>query len=55
MALAIDIDALDGPWRYDTPASPYPHIYGSIARDAIRGVRRVDRDAEGRFVGLTAV
>ena len=54
MALTIDLDALDVPWRYDIPASPYPHIYGSIAHDAIIGVSRVDRDAQGRFVGLTA-
>ena len=29
LALTVDLDALDVPWRYDVPGSPYPHIYGS--------------------------
>ena len=45
LALTVDLDALDVPWRYDVAGSPYPHIYG---RDPARGDRRrssrVDRE-----------
>lgn len=40
------------PGCYDDPGSPYPHIYGPIARSAILMVRRVDRDRNDRFAGL---
>jgi uncharacterized protein (DUF952 family) len=53
LALTLDLDALDVPWRYDVAGSPYPHIYGPIDRSAIVGVSRVDRAADGRFAGLT--
>jgi uncharacterized protein (DUF952 family) len=52
LALTLDLDALDVPWRYDVPGSPYPHIYGPIDRTAILAMSRVERDAEGRFVRL---
>ncbi len=51
-ALAVDLDALDVPWRYDVPGSPYPHIYGAIARVAIIATERVARGPGGRFAGL---
>ena len=53
LALTLDLDTLDVPWRYDVPGSPYPHIYGPIDRSAIVGIRRVDRAADRRFAGLT--
>ena len=53
LALTLDLDALDVPWRYDVEGSPYPHIYGSIERSAIVGISRVDRSADGRFAGLS--
>jgi uncharacterized protein (DUF952 family) len=53
LALTIDLDALDVPWRFDVPGSPYPHIYGPVQRGAIIAVHRVDRGPEGRFAGLT--
>ena len=53
LALTVDLDALDVPWRYDVEGSPYPHIYGPIERSAIAGVSRVDRSADGRFAGLS--
>ena len=55
LALTVDLDAIDVPWRFDVPGSPYPHVYGPIARTAILAVARVDRDPEGRFAGLTPV
>jgi uncharacterized protein (DUF952 family) len=53
LALALDLDALDVPWRYDDPDSPYPHIYGPIRRPAVLAVSRVERGPDGRFAGLT--
>ena len=53
LALTVDLDAIGVPWRFDVPGSPYPHVYGPIARTAILAVSRVDRDPDGRFVGLT--
>src|SRR6476659_476051 len=53
LALTIDLDALDVPWRFDVPGSPYPHIYGPVERGAITAVHHVDRGPDGRFAGLT--
>ena len=53
-ALTVDLDALNVPWRYDVPGSPYPHIYGPITRAAIRAVSRVERGEDGTFAGLSA-
>ncbi len=55
VALSLDLDALDVPWRYDVPDSPYPHIYGPIDRGAVLAISRVDRAADGRFAGLTPI
>ena len=52
VALTIDLDTLDVPWRFDVPGSPYPHIYGPVRRVAITSVQRVDRAPDGRFSGL---
>jgi len=55
LALTLDLDALDVPWRYDDPGSPYPHIYGPIRSEAVLGVSRVGRGPDGRFRGLTPI
>ncbi len=55
MVLTVDLDALDVPWRFDVPGSPYPHIYGAIPRRAIVTVSHVERALDGRFVGLRHV
>jgi uncharacterized protein (DUF952 family) len=55
LALSLDLDALDVPWRYDKPGSPYPHIYGPIRGEAVLAVSRLERDGEGRFAGLKPV
>ena len=55
LALTVDLDAIGVPWRFDVPGSPYPHVYGPIARTAILAVARVGRDPHGRFIGLTPV
>jgi uncharacterized protein (DUF952 family) len=50
VVLTVDLDALDVPWRYDEPGSPYPHVYGAITRAAILGATPIERDPDGRFV-----
>ncbi len=52
VALTVDLDALDVPWRFDVPGSPYPHIYGAIRRAAILEVSAVVRAPDGRFERL---
>ena len=49
LALTVDLDALDVPWRFDVAGSPYPHIYGRVQRGAILAVRSVVRTRDGRF------
>ncbi len=51
VALDVDLALVATPWRYDDPGSQHPHVLGSIPRDAVRGLRPVLRDADGRFVG----
>lgn len=53
LALTLDLDALDVPWRFDDPDSPYPHIYGPIRWPAILGLQQVERRPDGRFQGLS--
>jgi uncharacterized protein len=52
VAVSVDLDALDVPWRFDDPGSPYPHIYGPIRPEAILAVADIRRDPRGRFAGL---
>lgn len=53
LALTLDLDALDVPWRYDVADSPYPHVYGPIVRSAILAVNLVEREPDGRFERLS--
>ena len=53
LALTLDLDALDVPWRFDDADSPYPHIYGAIPWSAILRAQRVDRRPDGRFEALS--
>ena len=55
LALTLDLDALDVPWRYDDPGSPYPHVYGPISRRAIVRVDRVECTPDGGFAGLATL
>lgn len=49
LVVTLDLDALDVPWRYDDPGSPYPHIYGRIRRAAMLGTSHVERWPDGGF------
>ena len=42
----------ESPTPGDTLAPLFPHIYGPINRDAVVGVRTMQRDADGRFVAI---
>ena len=53
LALTLDLAGLDVPWRYDVAGSPYPHIYGPIARSSIVAVSKVERGGDGRFERLS--
>jgi uncharacterized protein (DUF952 family) len=55
LALTLDLDALDVPWRYDVPGSPYPHVYGPISLPAVPRVDRVERAPGGGFAGLVTL
>ncbi|MFL5670933.1 MAG: DUF952 domain-containing protein [Chloroflexota bacterium] len=54
VALTVDLDAIDVPWRFDVAGSPYPHIYGAITRSAIVAVESVVRARNGRFERLVS-
>ena len=55
LALMIDKARLTSPWRYDDEARVYPHVYGPLNREAIAGVREVERLPDGRFTGLSTM
>lgn len=48
--LYIDRQRVRAPILYDDANKRYPHIYGSLNRDAILEVRPASRDAEGKFL-----
>jgi len=54
LALTVDLDLIDVPWRFDVPGSPYPHIYGPIVRAAVTAVETVVRAPDGRFERLAS-
>jgi len=49
VVLTIDLDRCGSPWRIDEPGTPFPHIYGPIARDAVLSVMPFPRAADGTF------
>ena len=62
MVLLIDEDKLDVMVRWEAaspvpplgfaPSTLFPHVYGHNNRDAVQGMMEVQRDADGRAVGL---
>jgi uncharacterized protein (DUF952 family) len=51
LVLVLDEQAVTSEIKYEPGHDGllYPHIYGSLNRDAIRAVRRLPRDAAGTF------
>ncbi len=52
LALTVDLDALDVPWRYRRPGFAVSAHLRAIARAAIVAVNAVERAADGRLTGL---
>jgi len=52
VVLSIDTDALAAPVRYEDAGRTYPHVYGPIETEAVTLVRKIERDADGRFVRI---
>lgn len=55
LALQVDLDAAGSPAIYEDPEQVYPHIYGELATAAVRQVRRIERAADGAFLGIGEV
>jgi len=50
--LELDLAKVDAPWRYDDPDRRYPHVYGPLARSAVRSVALLIRAPDGAFRAL---
>lgn len=50
LLLTLDLERTGSPWRFDDPAHRYPHVYGPIDPASVVDVRRMVRDATGRFL-----
>ncbi len=55
VVLTIDLDAVGAEWGYDDPGRIYPHVHGAIPPPAVLAARRIERTADGRFVGIAPV
>ncbi len=51
--LSIQPEHVASEIRYKDPDRIFPHIYGPLNRDAIVGVRKVIRSADGSFVSIS--
>ena len=52
LVLVIDPERVAAPIRYEDPERIYPHVYGSLNRDAVVEVGRAVGLADGSFVGI---
>ncbi|MGI9252903.1 MAG: DUF952 domain-containing protein [Thermomicrobiales bacterium] len=52
LVLEVDLDAVTAETIYEDPDDRFPHVYGPLNLDAVTGVRRVIRDANGSFVAI---
>ena len=48
--LTIDLDRVGSPWSVEDPGGIYPHVFGSIAREAILAVVPAPRAEDGTFL-----
>ena len=55
VALVINVDKVTAPVKYADPERVYPHIHGSLNREAIASALPVKRDADGTFLALEIV
>jgi uncharacterized protein (DUF952 family) len=52
LLLDVDLARVRAQVIYEDDERRYPHIYDSIAREAVRRVRRLLRDADGSFTAV---
>jgi uncharacterized protein (DUF952 family) len=50
LVLTVDLDATGSAWRVEDPNRIYPHIYGTIAPEAILEAEPIPRSANGTFL-----
>jgi uncharacterized protein (DUF952 family) len=53
VVLTLDVEALTSEVKYEDLAHVFPHVYGPIETAAVRDVRDVRRDTDGRFLPFT--
>jgi uncharacterized protein (DUF952 family) len=54
LLLTLDLERTGSPWRFDDPGRRYPHVYGAIDPACVLEVRRMERAADGTFLGIVA-
>lgn len=54
LLLEVDLKGVSALAIYEDDGSNYPHIYGPMERDAVWGVRRLERAADGAFLAIGA-
>lgn len=52
-ALVLQVNDITSPVRYDDAEKLFPHIYGPLNTNAVRGELTVDRAGDGTFVRFT--
>lgn len=52
LLLTVDLGRVAAGTIYEDPDDRFPHIYGPMEIDAVTGIRRVQRDESGRFLGI---
>ena len=53
LLLTLDLERTGSPWRFDDPSGIYPHVYGPIDPASVLEVRRMAREPDGTFAGIT--
>jgi len=52
VVLIIATDRITAPITYDDPERIFPHIHGTLNRDAVTAVKPILRDSDGTFTGI---
>ena len=55
LLLDIDCSAVSAPIVYEDGGQIFPHIYGALETNAVRNVREVEREPDGRFAGIAGL
>jgi uncharacterized protein (DUF952 family) len=52
LVLELELERVAAPVIYEDDERRYPHIYGPLERHAVRSIYRVERTADGTFIGI---